>query len=231
MSNSDDISEHIKDISQFIKANVQNKNISVPDYMNEFVNYKIERWVDSAFQARIMREDDHFVLDIAKTDDQHIKKQKNIIVLNKDTGIEQYSTRWSHGLAQFLELKYRRKITVESLKAVFISNKAFFQRYKQRLYGLTGTLGSENSQSFLSDLYRVQFADLPTSRKKSYFQLPSKVSFEYGDWLDLIAKESIEQARERPVLVICENVEATENIWNELIRHGVPPHRIEKYRR
>ncbi|CAF4444581.1 unnamed protein product, partial [Rotaria magnacalcarata] len=75
------------------------------------------------------------------------------------------------------------------------------------------------------------FADLPTSRKKSYFQLPSKVSFEYGDWLDLIAKESIEQARERPVLVICENVEATENIWNELIRHGVPPHRIEKYRR
>ncbi|CAF4698353.1 unnamed protein product, partial [Rotaria magnacalcarata] len=39
-----------------------------------------------------------------------------------------------------------------------------------------------------------------------------KVSFEYGDWLDLIAKESIEQARERPVLVICENVEATENI-------------------
>ncbi|CAM4953543.1 unnamed protein product [Rotaria socialis] len=231
MSNSDDISEHIKDISQFIKANVQNKNISVPDYMNEFVNYKIERWVDSAFQARIMREDDHFVLDIPKTDDQHIKKQKNIIVLDKDTGIEQYSTRWSHGLAQFLELKYRRKITVESLKAVFISNKAFFQRYKQRLYGLTGTLGSENSQSFLSDLYHVQFADLPTSRKKSYFQLPSKVSFEYGDWLDLIAKESIEQAHERPVLVICENVEATENIWNELIRHGVPPHRIEKYRR
>ncbi|CAF4610620.1 unnamed protein product, partial [Rotaria magnacalcarata] len=34
MSNFDDISEHIKDISQFIKANVQNKNISVPDYMN-----------------------------------------------------------------------------------------------------------------------------------------------------------------------------------------------------
>ncbi|CAF5227980.1 unnamed protein product, partial [Rotaria magnacalcarata] len=104
MNKSDDISEHIKDISQFIKANVQNKNISVPDYMNEFINYKIERWVDSAFQARIMREDDHFVLDIAKTDDQHIKKQKNIIVLDKDTGIEQYSTRWSHGLAQFLEL-------------------------------------------------------------------------------------------------------------------------------
>ncbi|CAF3237376.1 unnamed protein product [Rotaria sp. Silwood2] len=52
----------------------------------DFVNYKIERWVDSAFQARIMREDDHFVLDISKIDEQNNKK--TIIVLDKDTGVE-----------------------------------------------------------------------------------------------------------------------------------------------
>ncbi|CAF4662296.1 unnamed protein product, partial [Rotaria sp. Silwood2] len=142
-----------------------------------------------------------------------------------------YQLRWSNGLAQFLELKYRRKLSVESLKAVFISNKTFFQRYKTHLYGLTGTLGSENSQSFLSDLYHVKFADLPTSKKKRYIQLSSKVAFEYSDWLDLIAKESIEIGKKRPVLIICENVEATENIWNELIRNGVPPHTIEKYQK
>ncbi|CAF4729613.1 unnamed protein product, partial [Rotaria sp. Silwood2] len=51
-----------------------------------FVNYKIERWVDSAFQAWIMREDDHFVLDISKIDEQNNKK--TIIVLDKDTGVE-----------------------------------------------------------------------------------------------------------------------------------------------
>ncbi|CAF4268711.1 unnamed protein product, partial [Rotaria magnacalcarata] len=71
------------------------------------------------------------------------------------------------------------------------------------------TLGSENSQSFLSDLYHVKFADLPTSKKKCYNQLSRK---------------------KRPVLIICENVEATDNIWNELIRNGVPPDTIEKYR-
>ncbi|CAF4137894.1 unnamed protein product, partial [Rotaria sordida] len=232
INNVNDMSDHIEDISQFIKQHIQNKNIFVPEYMHDFVNNKIKRWVDSAFQARIMREDDHFVIDIRKIDDpSNNKKQKSIIVVDKDTGIEQYSTRWSHGLAQFLELKYRRKLSVESLKAVFISNKAFFQRYKNHLYGLTGTLGSENSQNFLSDLYHVHFADIPTSRKKLYYQYPSKVSFEYSDWLNLIAKESIEYALKRPVLIICENVEATENIWNELIRHGVPPHTIEKYRR
>ncbi len=130
------------------------------------MKYKIPRWIDSAFQARFMREDDHFVLDISKTE-----KQRTILVLDKDTGVEQYSTKWSHGLAQFLELKYRRKISVESLKAVFISNKKFFQRYKHRLYGLTGTLGSENSQSFLSDLYQVNFVDLPTSKKKLFLSI------------------------------------------------------------
>ncbi|CAF4256915.1 unnamed protein product, partial [Rotaria sordida] len=231
INNEDEISEDVKDITQFIKNNIDNKNIFIPDYMKEFVDYKIERWVNNAFQARIMREDDHFVLDISKTDEQKNKKQKTIIVLDKDTGVEQYSTRWSQGLAQFLELKYRRKLSVESLKAVFISNKAFFQRYQHCLYGLTGTIGSENSQSFLSDLYRVRFAHLPTSKEKCFHQISNHISIEYGDWLDLIAKESIKQAKTRPVLIICENVETTENIWNELIRNSVPPHTIEKYRR
>jgi preprotein translocase subunit SecA len=232
INNSDDMSSHIEDISKFMKQSVQNKNIYVPDYLHSYDDYKIKRWVDSVFQARIMREDDHFVLDVPKTDGQSsLKNHKTIIVVDKDTGVEQYSTRWSNGLAQFLELRYRRKISVESLKAVFISNKTFFQRYKECLYGLTGTLGSENSQSFLADLYNVQFADLPTWRKKCYFQIPSKVAFEYSAWLDLIAKETIEQSQKRPVLIICENVEATENIWSELIRHSISPHTIAKYRR
>ncbi|CAF4157981.1 unnamed protein product [Rotaria magnacalcarata] len=226
----DDMSNSIDKISKFMEKNVENNNIYIPTYLHKFVKYKLKRWVDSAFQARIMREDDHFVLSIPKTDGQNNQKQKTIIVLDKDTGVEQYSTLWSHGLAQFLELKYRRKLPVESLKAVFISNKAFFQRYKSCLYDLTGTLGSENSQSFLSDLYYVKFADLSTSKKKCYNQLSNKVAFEYSDWLDLITKESIKIGKKRPVLIVCENVEATDNIWNELIRNGVPPHTIEKYR-
>ena len=56
-----------------------------------------------------------------------------------------------------LELKYRRKISVESLKAVLISNKKYFQRYEHRLYGLTGTLGSENSQSFFIRFISSEF--------------------------------------------------------------------------
>jgi hypothetical protein len=41
----------------------------------------------------MMQEDDHFVLNVPKTDEQNISKEKTIIVLDKDTGVEQYSTR------------------------------------------------------------------------------------------------------------------------------------------
>ena len=80
-------------------------------------------------------------------------------------------------------------------------------------------------------MYHVQFAYLLTSKNKYFYQISNKISIEYEDWLDLIAQENIEQAKNCPLLIICENVEATENIWNELIRLSVPPHTIEKYKR
>ncbi|CAF1673418.1 unnamed protein product, partial [Didymodactylos carnosus] len=63
-----DRSDVVEDISYFVKQHVQTKNISIPDYMHNFVNYKIKRSIDSAFQGRIMREDNHFVLDVPKID-------------------------------------------------------------------------------------------------------------------------------------------------------------------
>ena len=129
----------MNDISDFINKSIKTNKIETPKYLEKYIEYKVKRWVESAFQARLMNENDHFILDVVKNKaGKNDKEKKKIIVIDKDTGVEQYSTRWSNGLAQFLELKYKRKISVESLKAVFISNKTFFQRYKNNLYGLTG---------------------------------------------------------------------------------------------
>ena len=170
------------------------------------------------------------IIDVDKSSSQD--RQKKIIVVDKDTGVEQYSTRWSNGLAQFLELKYRRAISVESLKAVFISNKTFFQRYSQaNLFGLTGTLGSENSMSFLAELYNVRFADVPTSRDKRFHMLAGVVTFEFSDWLEAVSLATIEEAKTRPVLIISENLEMTKHIESELLRNQVSPCSIVKYGR
>ncbi len=41
----------------------------------------------------MIQEDDHFVFNVPKTDEQNISKKKTIIGIEKDKGVEQYSTR------------------------------------------------------------------------------------------------------------------------------------------
>lgn len=230
------IEQHVADIGKFMRDAIgPNGSIDVPKYLHAYVSSKLDRWVESGFQARSMHENDHFIVDVNKgegVDGKVSSRDRKIIVVDKDTGVEQYSTKWSNGLAQFLELKYRRKLSVESLKAVFMSNKTFFQRYGPSLYGLTGTLGSENSRGFLSHTYRVNFADIPTSMSKRFAMLPSVVEFEYAEWLESVAREVRKQTNsQRPVLVICENLDVSNQVYGELISQGVAPNSIVKYAR
>ncbi len=229
LKEAEDISKHVKDVSDFMIGRVKSKDIKVPKYMHNYIFYKMSRWVDSAFQARIMQEDDQFVFDIPKTEGEEKAKKRSIIILDKATGIEQYSTRWSDGLAQFMELKFRRKISIESLKAVYISNKAFFQRYTTNLIGLTGTLGSPTSQRFLAGVYGVKFVTLPTSKVKRLRPLPGIVAEDFTNWLDRITASAIEISEVRPVEIICENIERASSVEKALQSKGVSPQSIVRY--
>lgn len=60
--------------------------------------------------------------------------------MDKDTGVEQTSSKWGDGLHQFIQLKHNGKLSDESLKAVYMSNAGYFQSY-QNLFGMTGTVG------------------------------------------------------------------------------------------
>ena len=55
-----------------------------------------------------------------------LTERGKILIMDKDTGIEQESTQWSHGLHQFIQLKHTSKLSNESLKPVFISNYNYF---------------------------------------------------------------------------------------------------------
>ena len=133
---------------------IENKTVSVPEYLVSFCKHKMKAWVRSAYQARFMQADDQFIID-RRTREDHEMKQ--VFPIDKQTGIEQYNMKWSNGLSQFLELKYRRPLSTESLKAVFISNKRFFKRYGSHLYGLTGTLGIDIIKKVARDC--VQYPD------------------------------------------------------------------------
>ena len=226
---SDQIRRHVTDISQFILTKIDSGAIFAPKELAHFYKLRMPRWVESAFQSRYMNEKDHFVIDVEKTGDIHSAGHKNVIVMDKDTGLEQYATRWCEGLAQFLEFIYQRKQTAESLKAFFISNKTFFLGYDQHIYGLTGTLGSADSRNFLAEVYQVKFIDIPSAREKNFYEYPGSVVTNYSEWLELVTKKAIDIAQQRPVLIIFENIELTEQCQYELMHQGASLHEIKKY--
>ena len=182
---------------------IDTKTIVVLEYLTDFCKRKMRGWVRSAYQARFMDANDQFVID-QKTEEENEMRQ--IFPMDKQTGIEQYNMKWSNGLSQFLELKYRRPLSTESLKAVFISNKRFFLKYGKRLYGLTGTLGSDTSRQLLQTVYNIKTVELPRNQPKRYTEYKSRIGTSDKEWCDLIYQEVQCVSKEQPILVICENV-------------------------
>ena len=76
--------------------------------------------------------------------------------MDKETGVEQAQMTWSDGLHQFLQLKHTLKLSPISLKAIFMSNICYFNQYKGKLLGLTGTLGSESESQLLQQVFNVR---------------------------------------------------------------------------
>ena len=196
---------------------IENKRISVPSYLTDFCKHKMQFWVRSAYQARFMEENDQFIIDRKTKDDAD--KSKQIFPVDKQTGVEEYNMKWSNGLSQFLELKYRHKLSTESLKAIFISNKRFFKRYHKCLYGLTGTLGSASSRNLLQEVYDVSTVELPTNKAKRFVQHKSHVAMDERGWCQVICKEIKKRTSGQPILVICENIKRLASLEKHLNSH------------
>ena len=87
--------------------------------MQSIIDRKLMTWVRSALHAKTLNPNDEYII----IDQLHGDiKRKSVIVMDKGTGVEQFSLRWSNGLHQFLQLKHGLELAPESLKAVFFSN-------------------------------------------------------------------------------------------------------------
>lgn len=218
----------VDEVCNAVREGIRNKNYAVPKYITEYVESKLHVWTENAFQAKAMEANDEFVID--KSKEVTSSGEKKIIVLDKDVGVEMYSSRWSNGLAQFLELKYRRNLSVESLKAVFMSNKKFFELYAERLFGLTGTLGTNASRRFLRQVYKTTFVIIPTSFEKSYYTETPRIATTPKEWLVAIG-ECVREHSHRPVLVITDTVQNVELIVRQLRSEGVSQNKLRSYAR
>ena len=224
-----DNKDNLNSLAKQLIVLIENKTIHVPAHLHAFCQHKMKAWVRSAYQARLMDVDDQFILDIKNGEQSDVR---HIFPIDKKTGTEQYNMKWSNGLSQFLELKYRLPFSTESLKAVFVSNKKFFKKYQERLYGLTGTLGSVSSCKLLETVYTIRTVQLPTNRAKRYSQTRYHVVSNEQEWYEHIQAEIASKTAHQPILIICENIRQLQLLKNYLLTNrAVEKQKIIDYAR
>lgn len=199
--------ENIQKVLERTQMRINDKSISIPKCLESFVNYRLKIWIEMAYSAKAMTLNDQYIL------------EKEIIVMDNDTGVEQMDTQWNNGLHQFLQLLNTRKLTKESLKAVYLSNLSYFQMYSGKIYGITGTLGLESDKNLLMQIYNVDFFKLPRFKKHLFKEEEGKVLATETDWFEKISVELMEKIDEdRSVLIICENIIKAEKLKEYLTK-------------
>ena len=106
----------------------------------------------------------------------------------KNTGMVQHKTILSDGVHQFLQIKHNLVVTPENIVTSFVSNVGFFKRFRNGIYGLTGTLGDVDTQNSLEEIYQIQIGFIPTFKIKLLKELPLLFLSTEEEWKYTVAK-------------------------------------------
>ena len=189
------------------------KFIHVPNNLRPFIEQHLESWINNAITAFFMKAGEGYVVDVDKTGSSP-DRNPNITILDRDTGTDQANSQWDEALHQFLQLKHGCKLSLQSLKAVFISNVSFFKLYSN-LYGLTGTLGSQRERDLLQEIHEVDFVTIPTAKSKQFREKKPILCTGKDEWIKRICNETkrLTEEKKRSVLIICETVNDVETLY------------------
>ncbi|UCM86432.1 MAG: hypothetical protein LF885_07150 (plasmid) [Rickettsia endosymbiont of Culicoides impunctatus] len=208
---SDPISNNIEVIKARIKAANPTDTDFIPRYLKAYAEKQLDKWIDNAFYAKYACHENQ----------QYIIKSKNgegIItpVDYMNTGVNLNNTVWPYGLHQFLQLKHNLHLTTETLTNSHVSNIHYIKKYGSKIFGMTGTLGSNAEKSLLSEIYNVDHTEIPTYKEKRFAELPG-IIVKDSNWLDSIILGILEQVNlTRAVLVICETIQDVKIIKQSL---------------
>jgi len=248
--NSEEKKKRKKEIVEELYTNVSDKFNNIPScikiqkYMKEeFINYKVKKWCESAFDALFFyKRDKDYIITVDKELDFNVIKPIDFA----NTGIIEENTIWS-GLHQFLQIKEQLRLTEENLNSCYMSNLSFFKRYikyknnedfnseiiENNIYGLTGTLGSEKSQNALKRIYNLNLIFIPSFKKnKLIIEKPLCFNYYYDHKEELkkiIKKIAIEE--KRAVLVILRYIDNVKKLKLFLLQDNILKDNIITYTR
>ena len=189
-------------------------NMPIPIHLREHCGSRLQYWIDNAFVAQGMRHDREYIV------------KDNVVypVDFKSTGVIETNKKWVDGLQQFLEMKHGLPISPLSLITNFLSNVDFFCQYSNKnnyaydiILGVSGTLGGDAEKTFMRETFSVDFATIPTFKRRKLFELDGLIFEDELKWLGAMTKtiKSV-VAEQRAVLVICEDIATANKIFKKL---------------
>ncbi|CAF2875089.1 unnamed protein product, partial [Rotaria sp. Silwood2] len=224
-----DYSKHVKQFKSlkektmhrliFLLNNIaaRQRFIKIPEDLYDFVERHLDKFIDNAKNALFMSEGVDYVVDVDRTGLDPDLNPK-IIIIDKNTGTDQSSSQWHEALHQLLQIKHGCKLSLMSLKAVFISNVSYLKLYRN-LYGLSGTLGSTQEKKLLNELYNVDLTKISTSKPKNFFEERPMISGYKNEWINSIYTETKKKIlKQRSVLIIGETIKDVDYITKHFIK-------------
>ncbi|CAG8750532.1 4687_t:CDS:2 [Gigaspora margarita] len=218
------VSEHL---TEFTTNLIKERTVELPKFLRNFSLMSVEDLVRSAIESwKIYQERVDYLTVKGKDENSNIAP-----VDYESTGIVQEHETYSDGLHQFLQIKHGLKLTPESVPTSFISNLGYFKKYGAKIYGMTGTVGSEAEQDLLSSIYEIDFGFIPTYKEKQFKEIEGIVASNNYEWLLNVSNNIVQEVEKgRSVLVICETIENVKTIYDILIK-VYPKRNIRLYSR
>ena len=213
---------HLED---YINDLLSRDAVKIPEHLKQFVKLQIYSWIKNAITAKNLIPEKDYVI---------IRNEKGYDVIApvdyRNTGLINTNTNWTNGLHQFLQIKHGLRLNCETLTTSFISNMEYFKRYGHNIYGMSGTLGSSDSQDLLKSTYGVDLTFIPTYKEKQFLEIPAILTEGEGQWYNQIIsgiKKQVEAGR--AVLVINESIKVTQQIRALLLGQGYAADKIRIY--
>uniref|UniRef100_A0A914PQY5 Chloroplast protein-transporting ATPase n=1 Tax=Panagrolaimus davidi TaxID=227884 RepID=A0A914PQY5_9BILA len=202
-----------KFLNLFHKA-IKDSISNIPFLQIYFLN-NLREFIKNAEIAYNMEEGVQYQIEI--TSNAHTQKlETRIVIIDPDTGVDLPTAQWAYGLHQFLQLKHGLALTPISTKAIYVSNVTFFKKFS-RIYGFTGTLGTEIEKNTLKELYQVKCHVLSSSFNRCFNEnAPIVTKDENSQCIEIFKSLQIMMQHKRSVLIIGESIKSITNMRNNI---------------
>jgi preprotein translocase subunit SecA len=184
------------------------ENISGAEHM------ELNHYINNALRAHLV---------FHENDDYIINKDKEIVLVDQNTGRQMQGRRYSDGLHQAIEAKEGVPIRNEDKTVATITIQNLFKLYA-KLSGMTGTAKTEEQE--FQKIYGVDVVQIPTNKRIIRLDAPDVVFTKLEKKMNAILEDvSYRYERGQPVLIGTTTIDKSEEI-SRLLKTKKIPHNV-----